>query len=72
MDELQRVYSTLVTRVYRKPRTASPDELPVLIGAADLPVYKRDRGSSPLVPCNGGRHFHALLLLLPRARQELS
>jgi hypothetical protein len=32
-DEVQRVYSTLLTRVHRKPGTASTDELPVLIGA---------------------------------------
>jgi hypothetical protein len=42
-DEVQRVYSTLVTRVQRKPRTAPTDELPVLVGAIDLPVYKHDR-----------------------------
>ena len=46
-DELERVYSTFVTRTHRKPRTASPGELPLLIGAADLPVYKRDKNSSP-------------------------
>lgn len=44
-DELQRVYSTFVTRTNRKPRTASPDELPILIGTADLQVYKRDPAS---------------------------
>jgi hypothetical protein len=47
MDEVQRIYSTLVTRVHRKPRTAPNDELPVLVGAADLPVYKRDKVSYP-------------------------
>jgi hypothetical protein len=67
-DELQRVYSTFVTRTHRKPRTASPDELPILIGAADLPVCKRDRNSSPLVICNGCLHFHALLLVPPATR----
>jgi hypothetical protein len=71
-DELQRVYSTLVTRLHRKPRTASPDKLPILIGAADLPVYKRDRDSSPLVRCNDGLHFHALLLVPPATRLGLS
>jgi hypothetical protein len=70
-DELQRVYSTFVTRTNRKPRSASPDELPVLIGAADLQVYKRDPSSSPLVICNGGLHFHALLLVPPETRLEL-
>lgn len=67
-QEIQRVYSTLITRVHRKPRTASPDELPVLIGAMDLPVYKSDRSSSPLIRFNGGLHFHALILIPDRSR----
>ena len=70
-DEIQRVYSTFVTRTNRKPRTASPDELPVLIGAADLQVPKRDRRSSPLILCNGGLHFHGLLLVPPDTRLEI-
>jgi hypothetical protein len=67
-DEVQRVYSTLLTRVHRKPRTAPTDQLPVLVGAIDLPVYKRDRSSAPTVFCNGGLHFHALVLLPPTSR----
>ena len=70
-DEIQRVYSTFVTRTHRKPRTAPPDELPVLIGAADLQVPKRDRRSSPLVLCNGGLHFHGLLMVPPKTRLEI-
>jgi hypothetical protein len=61
-DEVQRVYSTLLTRVHRKPRTVSTDKLPILVGAVDLPVYKRDRSSAPTVFCNGGLHFHALVI----------
>jgi hypothetical protein len=71
-DELARVYSTFITRVHRKPRTASSDELPVLIGVADLPVYKRDRKTGPLDLCNGGLHFHNLLLVLPETRLDVS
>jgi hypothetical protein len=67
-DEVHRVYSTLLTRVHRKPRTASTEELPVLIGAMDLPVYKRDKASGPMVLCNGGLHVHALLLIPPASR----
>jgi hypothetical protein len=62
-QEVERVYSSLITRVHRKPRTASPDQLPILIGAIDLPVHKSDRSSSPLVRCNDGLHFHALVLI---------
>jgi hypothetical protein len=47
---------------------ASTDELPVLIGAVDLPVYKRDKASGPMVLCNGGLHVHALLLMPPTSR----
>jgi hypothetical protein len=71
-DEVHRIYSTLLTRVHRKPRTAPTDELPVLIGAMDLPVYKRDRESGPMVLCNGGLHVHALMLMPPTTRLKSS
>jgi hypothetical protein len=67
-DEVQRVYSTFLTRVHRKPRTAPTNELPVLVGALDLPVNKRDRSSAPKVFCNGGLHIHALILMPPKSR----
>lgn len=67
-DQVQRVYSTLVTRVHRKPKTASVDELPVLVGFLDRPVYKRDRVTAPSSRCNDGLHFHALILLPPSSR----
>jgi hypothetical protein len=67
-DEVQRVYSTLLTRVHRNPRTASTDVLPILIGVADLPVYKRNRESAPMIYCNNGLHFHALVLMPPTSR----
>jgi hypothetical protein len=71
-DRVQGVYSRLVTRVNRKPRNASPDGLPVLIGFADLPVYKRDRSSLHNARCNDGIHFHALVLLPPKSRLKES
>jgi hypothetical protein len=67
-DEVQRVYSTLLTRVVRRPKTASTDVLPVLIGVADLPVYKRNRESAPMIYCNDGLHLHALVLMPPASR----
>jgi hypothetical protein len=71
-DEVHRIYSTLLTRVHRKPRMASTDELPVLIGAMDLPVHKRDKSSGPMVLCNGGLHVHALMLIPPTSRLKES
>jgi hypothetical protein len=71
-DEVHRVYSTLLTRVHRKPRTATTDELPVLIGVMDLPVHKHNKSSGPLVLCNGGLHVHALMLMPPVSRLKES
>ena len=60
-----------MTRTHRKPRSTPSDELPVLIGAADLQVYKKDPTSSPLILCNGGLHFHALLMVPPDTRLDV-
>jgi hypothetical protein len=67
-DEVQRVYSTLLTRVVRRPKTALTDALPVLIGVADLPAYKRNRASAPMISCNDGLHLHALVLMPAASR----
>jgi hypothetical protein len=72
LDEVQRIYSTLLPRVNRKPRNASPDKLPLLLGALDLPVNKRKRCSAQLVRCNDGLHFNALLLVPPTSRLKTS
>lgn len=69
-EEVLRVYSTLVTRVHRKPREASTDDLPALLSVMDLPVYKRDRSVAPTSFCNGGLHVHALVLMLPASRMR--
>lgn len=66
-DEVQRIYSTLVTRIHRKPGTAPTDKLAVLIGVADLPVAKREKTRSAS-SCNGGLHFHAVLVVPPSSR----
>lgn len=66
--QIQRVYSTLVTRVHRKPKTAPTDQLPLVIGAFDLPVYKKDRTSAPMVYLNEGLHFHGVLMVPPNSR----
>jgi hypothetical protein len=71
-DEVHRVYATLLTRVHRRPRTASTDELPVLIGVLDLPVHKHNKQSGPVVLCNGGLHVHILMLMPPTSRLKES
>lgn len=66
-DEVQRVYSTFVTRTHRKPRAVPPDQLPVMIAVVDLPVAK-SAPSKEQSSCNGGLHFHAVLLVPPTTR----
>ncbi|KRP85083.1 hypothetical protein AOQ72_04995 [Bradyrhizobium yuanmingense] len=67
-DDVARLYSILVTDVHRKPRTAPTDQLPVLLGALDLPVIKRRRMVGTQPSYNDGLHFHGLLLLPPTSR----
>jgi hypothetical protein len=71
-DEVHRVNSTFLTRVHRKPRMASTNELPVLIAVMDLPVHKHNESSGPMVLCNGGLHLHALVLIPPASRLRVS
>lgn len=70
-DEVQRVYSTLVTKVHKRPKTAPVDKLPVLIAVADLPVFKWN-GTKASSSCNDGLHFHAILMLPPASRLKES
>lgn len=67
-DDVARLYAILVTDVHRKPRTAPTDELPVLLGALDLPVIKRRRIIGTHPSYNDGLHFHGLVLLPPSSR----
>ena len=67
-DEVERVYSRFVTRTHRRARTTPADLLPILIGAVDLPVAKRDRTTKRLVIPNEGLHCHGLLLTPPDTR----
>ena len=70
-DEAERVYSTFVTRVVRRPLSSgSVGELPVMIVAPDSPVGKNGK---PLreVTLNGGLHLHAVLLVPPRSRLQV-
>lgn len=66
-DEVLRIYSTFVTRTHRKPRAVPTDQLPVMIAVADLPVAKSAFSNEP-TSCNGGLHFHAVLLIPPVTR----
>lgn len=67
-DQISRLYSTFVTRVHRSPTTAPTHRLPLLVGALDLPVYKRNRLSAPTVSPNDGLHFHGILIVPPNSR----
>ena len=61
-DEVQRVYSTFVTRVVRNPKSDMQKEsLPLLITIPDRPVFKRDKQSLRDLHINGGLHLHGIL-----------
>ena len=71
-DQVQKLYRTFVTRVNRKPKKSPTENLPLLIGALDLPVYKKDRTTAPPVLLNDGLHFHGLIMVPPHSRLQES
>ena len=65
MGEVERFYSTFVTRVVRKPHSEYQKESrPILIGAPDRPVLKNEKQELRDVKINAGVHMHAILWCL--------
>jgi len=68
-NEVQRVYSTFITRVVRNPRSpASGDRLPILIACPDFPVPKRQKQPLADLTINDGLHCHGVLLVPTHSR----
>jgi hypothetical protein len=65
-DEVDRVYSTFVTRVVRKPNSMYQKYLnyrPLLIAVPDRPVAKHAKQRLKDVTINNGRHVHGILVV---------
>jgi hypothetical protein len=68
-DEVERIYSTLITRVVRKPRSPFQSHLsPILIGVPDFPTRKRHKQPLNNLSINCGLHIHGILLMPPSSR----
>jgi hypothetical protein len=67
--EIERVYTRLVTRFDRNPRSpAGSQRLPLMILFPDLPVYKREKRSIKDVSINDGLHYGGIALTPPVSR----
>ena len=63
-DEVDRVYSTFVTRVVRNPNSEHQKHLrPILIAVPDRPVPKYDKQRIKDIMINNGRHMHGILVV---------
>jgi hypothetical protein len=71
-DEVQRVYSTFVTRVVRNPRSEFlKDALPLLITVPDRPIYKVTKQKLSNLKINGGLHLHGILCVPCNSRLKV-
>lgn len=62
-DDISRFYARIVTRFVRRPNKASGLSMrPILLAAADFPVYKLEKSSLHDVLLNGGLHYHGIFL----------
>lgn len=68
--QIEKFNSSLITRVRRSPNSkGANDNLPILIGFADLPaIFKNTRKPLVDVVTNDGLHFHAILLIPKKSR----
>ncbi len=68
-NELERVYSTFLTRAVRKPLSQyHKDRLSVFIVAPDFPVKKDQKQQLNDLALNGGFHAHGIMLMPPKSR----
>lgn len=69
LDEVDRVYRTLVRHDVRDPQSIAQQQWLVrFIGCPDTPIYKRDRTSLRDATVNQGLHFNGIFLLSPKTR----
>ena len=67
--ELERVYATLLTRLFRRPNAPrNRDKLPIIVAAPDYPVAKREKHLLSEVRVNAGLHLHGAALFHPERR----
>ncbi|GAB6971122.1 hypothetical protein JCM16408A_18700 [Methylobacterium phyllosphaerae] len=67
--ELERVYATLLTRLFRRPNAPrNYGKLPIIVAAPDYPVAKREKHLLSEVRVNDGLHFHGVALFHPERR----
>ena len=63
-DEVTRVYSTLLPRVVRNPRSQfTKESRPLLFAAPDLPAVKHQKQKSQHERINNGLHMHGILVV---------
>ncbi len=67
--DIETVYRKLVPRIQRFPTTRlGSQNVPIILSCADLPVFKRRKGSLADVSINDGLHHHGIALLPPKSR----
>jgi hypothetical protein len=67
--EVARFHDILTNHTVRKRKAQGwRDLVPVLIGAPDYPVIKKEKADAKLYQVNEGLHFNAIVLVPPRKR----
>lgn len=71
-EAITAVYARSLTRIYRRPHAPeNAGRLPVWIACPDYPVPKHAKLSLREVLRNGGRHWHAVVLVPPFCRLRI-
>ena len=72
-EEVERIYATALTRIVRNPRAKSAvGNLPIWIVFPDFPVPKHAKQTLSTIALNDGMHVHAIALIPPVNRMNIS
>jgi hypothetical protein len=62
-DTVERVYSQILIRCFRKPKNVPTIKMPFWICTTDYPVFKHDKDNFRDIVNNDGRHIHVVAVM---------
>lgn len=67
-ETVEKVYSQILTRCFRKPKNVSIHKMPLWICTPDYPIFKRHKDNFRTIVNNDGRHIHVIAVMPPDTR----
>lgn len=67
-ETVEKVYSQILTRCFRKPKNVPTIKMPFWICTPDYPIFKHHKDNFRTIVNNDGRHIHVIAVMPPDTR----